>query len=363
MGNYSQDPNTVLQSALSKGYSRVRFQQGKPILDRELNLIADLASPERLAQQYIGDGVPAGSTAFQITSLDVAGNNFTILPGTCRVAGLEVTLATQTTYKGQPNTGSVGALPAGVSNVYLHVFNDEVVSSQDTDLQNSGDVGVETSVRLRNDWEVVVSSAAINDSTHFLLALINTTANSITDQRRTNLTLAVVRDEVVGARGTATTLSARLNAADQSFSTLLGEVAAARGTTPALTNRLSKTLGPDGSLLPGTVTIQVMASTLIFNAQVSVPAATNAGPTQQAVTLLTSDNPAFLLINVHFDGPRGTGPIFVPLAQTFSWEQRVILFKPIGSTTFNQHIYQILLTNPNNFAISVTCKVYQLAEV
>jgi hypothetical protein len=107
MGNYSQDPNTVLQSTLSKGYSRVRFQQGKPILDRELNLIADLASPDRLAQQYIGDGVPAGSTAFQITSLDVPGGNFTILPGTCRVAGLEVTLATQTTYKGQPNTGLV----------------------------------------------------------------------------------------------------------------------------------------------------------------------------------------------------------------------------------------------------------------
>ncbi len=96
MGNYSKDPATALQTALSKGYSRVRFQQGKPILDRELNLAADLAGCERLAQQYIGDGVPAGSAGFQITGLNTPTGDFSILPGTCRVGGLEIVLANPT---------------------------------------------------------------------------------------------------------------------------------------------------------------------------------------------------------------------------------------------------------------------------
>ena len=48
MGNYSQDPNTTLQASLTSGYCRVRFQQGKPVLDRELNLLGDLANPQRL---------------------------------------------------------------------------------------------------------------------------------------------------------------------------------------------------------------------------------------------------------------------------------------------------------------------------
>ena len=364
MGNYSQDPNTALQAALSKGYSRVRFQQGRPILDRELNLVADLASPDRLAQQYIGDGVPAGSTAFQITALDVAGGNFSILPGTCRVAGLEISLASPTTYKGQPNTGLVGPLPAGLSNVYLHVFTDEVVSSQDPDLSNPGDIGTETSVRRRNNWEVVVSAAPINDATHFPLAVINTTANAISDQRRTNLTLSAVRDELVAARGAAGSLSDRLTAADQSFAKVQSEVKSARGTATALQDRLNKTLAPDGSVLPGTVSIQMMASTLVFNLQISVGAATNSGPNIQAVTLLTTEDPVFLLISVHFDGPRFSGlPPAIPAFETFSWQQRVILFKPVGATSFTQHIHQILIENPNVFAISVTCKVYRLAEV
>src|SRR5258707_670618 len=126
MGNFSKDPSISLQSALSNGYSRVRFQQGKPILDRELNLVADLASPERLAKQYIGEGVPAGSSGFQITNLNAATSDFGILSGTCRVMGLEVVLAAQTTYKGQPNSAHVGPIAAGANNVYLHVFTDEV---------------------------------------------------------------------------------------------------------------------------------------------------------------------------------------------------------------------------------------------
>ena len=44
MGNSSQDPDVVLSDSLARGYFRVRFQQGKPVLDRELTLAADLAN-------------------------------------------------------------------------------------------------------------------------------------------------------------------------------------------------------------------------------------------------------------------------------------------------------------------------------
>jgi hypothetical protein len=336
MGNYSTDPVAALQIALSRGYSRVRFQQGKPILDRELNLAADLASCERLAQQYIGDGVPAGSTGFQITGLNVAAGDFSILPGICRVGGLEIVLANPTTYRTQPNTGLVGPLPAGASNVYLHVFTDEVAAAQDADLGNTADVGTETSLRGRNNWEVVVSVPAVNDASHFLLATIDTTANTVGDLRRTNLTLAVLKDEITAARGNAA----------------------------ALPDRLNKTLAADGTMLAGTASIQKMASTLIVNAQFSVPAAPGPGQTgEQAISLLNTDDPAFLLVSVHFDGPRNPGFALVPLSQIFDWHQRVVLVKPVGSTTFSQHVYQVLVQNPNTFAISVTCKAYRLAEV
>src|SRR5689334_2726709 len=117
MGNYSADPKITLQAALDRGYSRVRFQQGKPILDRELNLAADLASPDRIVGTYLGDGVPAGNQGFQISGLNVAANDFNILPGRCLVNGHEVALASQTTYRTQPNNSQVAALPAGASNI------------------------------------------------------------------------------------------------------------------------------------------------------------------------------------------------------------------------------------------------------
>jgi hypothetical protein len=363
MGNFSRDPVAALNAALANGYSRVRFQQGKPILDRELNLAVDLASCDRLAQQYIGDGVPAGNQGFQITTLDVPGNNFTISAGRCLVAGGEVVLANPTTYKGQPNTGNVAALPAGVSNVYLRVFPSEITSAQDPDLNNSGDVGVETSVREEANWEVVVSVAAVNAPDHFLLAVIDTGAKTITDQRRVGLTLSAVKDEVAAARGSAATLGARLNTNDQAVTAVQTEVTTARGSTAQLGARLSASLADDGTIKPGTVSVQKMASTLVLNAQFSVAAAPAAGQTtQQPVSLVNADDPGFFLVSVHFDGPRGAGPIQIPLTQVFDWQYRVMLFKPQGSPVFNQHLYQIVIENPNTFAISVTVKAYRLAE-
>lgn len=363
MGNYSSDPNATLQSALDRGYSRVRFQQGKPILDRELNLAADLADPERMAQQYLGDGVPAGNQGFQITGLNVAGNDFSIQPGRCLVGGREAVLTLATTYKGQPNKTNVQPLQAGTSNVYLRVFTTEIASAQDPGLNNTGDVGFETAIREKTDWEVLVSAAPINAPGHLLLAVIDTGANSVADRRRTGLTLSAVDDEISSARGGAITLSDRLKTTDQTVAAVQGEVKAARGTAAQLGDRLNASLAKDGTLKPGIASIQKMATT-VFNAQVSISAAPGAGQKfEQPITILNSDDPAFLLVSVHYDGPRPTVNVVPPLANFFQWRYQVMLFKPPNTPTFNQHIYQVLIENSNTFAISVTVKAYRLAEV
>lgn len=363
MGNYSADPTLTLKSAYDHGYSRVRFQQGKPILDRELNLAVDLASPQQMTQQYIGDGVPDGS-GFQITGLNVPGNDFVILPGRCVVGGREVVLANQTTYKGQPNNAHVSGLPVGISNVYLHVFTIEITSAQDAALANPNDVAMETSVREKVDWEVLVSAAPINTSDHHLLAILNTGIDTVFDRRRSGLTLAAVRDEITVARGAAATLDARLKATDQAIDSVQGEITTARGTAAQLNDRLNASLNPDGTVKAGAVSVQRMASTLVINTQVAIPGAAAGQPAEQTVTLTSSDNPEFLLVSVHFDGPRiPLPPSPVVMSQALGWRYQVTLLKPPFAPTFTQHLYQIVIQNPNASAISVTVKAYRLAEV
>ena len=148
MGNYSKDPQDALQEALSKGYARVRFQQGKPLLDRELNLAADLVSPQRLLEQHVGNGVPAGNDGFRISN--ISSSDFTIEKGRCLVGGYEVVLNANTTYQGQPQKNNVATpLPTGQSYVYLRVFSSLITAAQDSALTNTGagDVGFETTVR------------------------------------------------------------------------------------------------------------------------------------------------------------------------------------------------------------------------
>jgi hypothetical protein len=173
VGNYSRNPQTAHADAVQKGYTRVRFQQGKPILDRELNLAADLAAPNRLLSRYLGNGVPEGSDGFNIGTVLVAADDFTIQGGRCLVNGYEVTLASDTSYKNQPHKERVIPLPKNVLNyVYLRVFPVEVNEAQDTDLRNAGDIGFETALRERVDWEVLLASSEVTTPDHFPLAYL-----------------------------------------------------------------------------------------------------------------------------------------------------------------------------------------------
>jgi hypothetical protein len=349
MGNYSQDPQTVLQGALAKGYSRVRFQQGKPMLDRELNLAADLAGPERLAQTYLGNGTPDGDNGFAISGLNVAANDFTISAGMALVNGLQVVLTADSTYQAQPIKSHVANLPAGVSNVYLHMIETEVTSAQDADLANPGDVKSETAIRTRLDWEVVVSAAAITTPDNYLLAVINTIGPVVQDRRRLQLSAAALRDEVTVARAAAPDLSTRLNASLASNGSLLpnsvGTAQLADGCVQA------------AKVAAGAVTIANLAQTVVFNGQVSVPAAPAAGQLgTTTLTLVRSENPTFLLISVHYDTPRP------PLAGTVSltWKLQSVVAKSILAPAV--HSYGIVIENPSTQAISVTCKAYSLTE-
>jgi len=374
MGNYSQDPQVALQNALSKAYTRVRFQQGKPVLDRELNLATDLANPQRLAQTYIGNGTPAGDNGFAISALNVAGNEFAISAGRALVNGQEIALAANTTYKTQPNQSHVANLPAGVSNVYLHALPAEVNSAQDADLGNPGDVHAETALREKLGWEVVVSAAAVNAPDFYLLAVINTVGAVVQDLRRLGLSAAAVRDEVAAARGSAADLGTRLGASLTASGALAansvgtaqlvdgniqtGKIAAAAVTEPLLATAAVS----NRALANAAVTIAKMTQTVVFNGQVSVPAAPAAGQLgTTVVNLLQSEDPAFLLVSVHFDGPRPVLTAAQIFNQTFTWKMQTNLVKPGGQTAF-QHNYAVVIENPATTAISVTCKVYRLNE-
>jgi hypothetical protein len=354
VGNYSQDPQVALSNALTRNYTRVRFQQGKPVLDRELNLASDLAGPQRLAQRYIGNGTPSGDNGFAVSAVNVATSDFVLAAGRALVNGMEVVLTADTTYRTQPIQTHVANLPAGLSNVYLQVTVTEVTAAQDADLGNPGDVHSETAVRERLDWEVVVSAAVINTPDSYLLAVINTVGPAVQDQRRLGLSASALRDEVAAARGSAADLTSRLNASLAPNGALL-----ANGVTePALAGNAVS----NRTIANGAVTIAKLTQTVVFSGQIAVPAAPAAGQLgTAAVNLLLADEPAFLLISMHFDGPR---PVLAPQAifnQNFTWKFQTALQKPPGSTLF-QHVHAVVIENPALTAISVSCKAYRLNE-
>ena len=196
----------ILKDASDSGYSRLLSQQGKPVLDPDLNVLNSLAGFQHIGP-YLGNGVPAGSNGFAVGNLNLELNDFDITAGLCLVNGQEARLKEGTTYKTQPNNENVVALPDGKSKVYLRVFALEV----NAQAGNAEDVGIETPVREKTDWEILVRTEEINAPDHFLLAEIDTTNNEVLDRRRQTLTLAAIRDELDRARGSRQELSQRLD--------------------------------------------------------------------------------------------------------------------------------------------------------
>jgi hypothetical protein len=373
MASFSQEPDKVLQNAASKGYSRVLFQQGKPVLDRELNLLGDLSNPQRIAEQYLGSGVPAGSDGFAITNLNVAGSDFTIGAGRCLVRGSEIVLAGNTTYKTQPHLDKVAAFPAGVLNVYLRVFPTAITEAEDPDLKNGNDVGFVTAIREKADWEVLVSVPAINQPDHFLLATINTAANTVTDRRRRDLTVSALRDELNTASGTGPKLSNRLDASRARDGTIkpnvitnqqladnavtATKIAANSVNEPAMANNsVSKR-----TIVNGSVAMTKLGLTPVFDGPVVVPASPGAGQVGEAtVVLQTVDEHAFFLISVLQVTPRP--PLPQPIGFLVNWMHRVLAVKGPGPGSPYSHQHQVLFQNSSASAITVNCRAFRIAD-
>jgi hypothetical protein len=163
MANFSRDPLAVLQENQQKGYVGLYVEQGVPVLDRDLNLLQDLitATVRSLIDRYIGSGVAAAQPGFAIMAIP-ANNNFQIGAGTALVQGLEVSLDAPINYgdqAGVPNlrTPSTTQPDPREDIVYLEVWLDQVEGTSDADLLNSADVGMQTSVRQRPAWQVLVA--------------------------------------------------------------------------------------------------------------------------------------------------------------------------------------------------------------
>ncbi|MET0622222.1 MAG: hypothetical protein ABW250_04490 [Pyrinomonadaceae bacterium] len=318
MGDYSKDPNTVLQDARAKGYSRVLFQQGKPMLDRDLNLLADLNSPRLLAKHYVGRGpLPVEvdwnqNDGFKITGLNFANHDFVIKAGSIVVDGLEVVLAQDTTYKTQPHRENVKPLPSGYSVVYLRVFTSEVNEAADPALQNNEDLGFATSLRERVEWEVKVvpyGEAFPPVDPYYLLATMTPSANSVSDQR------------------------VPLQTTEQ----IVRELKLAAGNQPTMSYRLSQVLQPDGKLAEDVAGITQLRGQWAYDNNVTLGA--------NAVTDVTVFNVA---------DPRKEYTFFITKINTsgsVAWQE-----------VFTGGYRCIRLTNLANTATTVHLKIFGLIE-
>ena len=61
MPDFSRPPEDELASNVTAGYVGLHFEQGVPILDRDLNLLQDLivASVRSIMRGFVGNGVSA----------------------------------------------------------------------------------------------------------------------------------------------------------------------------------------------------------------------------------------------------------------------------------------------------------------
>jgi hypothetical protein len=166
MTNYSRDPFQELQRNRERGYVGVRIQQGVPLLDRDLNLLAELVSSSvrEILARHLGSGVAESNDAFAVQAVP-AENDFRVAApeggGACLVAGIQVEIGRPLRYGEQPDVAPLST-PATHRRdlVYLDVWVEEVDAARDDALANAADVGVQTSVRLRPAWQVRVAEGA-----------------------------------------------------------------------------------------------------------------------------------------------------------------------------------------------------------
>jgi hypothetical protein len=232
MANYSRDSFLATQNTLSellglvapgapgaRNYVSVRLQQAVPMVDADWNEEADIRRREMelVLVRAIGNGVPAASDGFRISSAGLP-NNFAIGPGMIFMNGWVVYNRAAVNYDVQPFANSPGVAPplppiqpapqARTELVYLDAWENEVNSQDDGNMLDLR-IGVETCVRLERAWVVRMMPLPANANPqdpasipnqqpghrYYALAAVNRPAGSqisagaINDLRRTQLTL------------------------------------------------------------------------------------------------------------------------------------------------------------------------------
>jgi uncharacterized protein (TIGR03437 family) len=213
VSDFSREPEKELSHAVEQGYVGIYFQQGVPILDRDLNLLQDLvASTVRsIVRRYIGDGIPPDGAGFEIRAIP-ADNDFVIkAAGTCLVGGIEVAIDKDKKYSDQPGVDKLAPPTGGDPRVDLVYLDVSLVRVESGDgLDNADDIGIQTSVRVKPAWtvKVAVGPAQLPDPPppgHFLykLATVTRPANvnaieqkMISDERQTGINLADVESRI-----------------------------------------------------------------------------------------------------------------------------------------------------------------------
>ncbi|WP_350497806.1 IPT/TIG domain-containing protein [Accumulibacter sp.] len=222
MSDFSRSPLDLLVASQQKGYVGLHIEQGVPLLDRDLNLLHDLitATVRSVITRYIGNGIPAGADGFAIQALPAPADNLDFRigagaagPGTCLVDGIEVTIPADISYTAQAGVPPLSIPSAAQPDprtdiVYLDVSFIEVDGTSDPDLNNSLDVGMQTSVRLKPTFRVLVSegvppaSPAPGHHVYPLARLLRPRgisqiqASMISDLRQTRLNLAEIENRL-----------------------------------------------------------------------------------------------------------------------------------------------------------------------
>jgi hypothetical protein len=208
MADFSRLPQEDLKAALAQGYIGIYFEQGVPILDRDLNLLQSLVAENvrSIVRSYIGDGVPAQGAGFETKAIP-ADNDFLISAGKCLVDGIELTLTDALKYSNQKPPPRALTKPTGPrqDTVYLDLTLQTVENGAGGDdlLANANDVGMRTSVRVKRAWTVRVAEGGAPPAEaghlHYPLARLNRTADTaqvtqamIVDLRQTRLSLDAV---------------------------------------------------------------------------------------------------------------------------------------------------------------------------
>lgn len=135
-------------------YSAVIVQQGKPLMDADLDEAQQILSEEmrREALDFVGpSGTPDDGYKITIPS-PTSGSDFQIGPGTMYVGGIRVSLPEAITYNSQPDwltPAPATGLPARNEVVYLEVTEHEVSALEDRSLFDPALGGLETARRMR----------------------------------------------------------------------------------------------------------------------------------------------------------------------------------------------------------------------